>query len=56
MIECKHLISCPQCEFILRMQKKCPVCRKIGNYKNLKDKNKKKSHSVVNKRKEAMIK
>lgn len=36
MIECRHLISCKDCEFILRMQKKCPLCRRFSDYADLK--------------------
>ena len=46
MKECKHLISCSECEFILRLQKKCPLCRKISDYADLKKMGKKRKSSV----------
>lgn len=37
MVECRHLIACKDCEFVLRMQKKCPLCRRHTDYCDLKE-------------------
>ena len=43
MVNCKHLISCTGCEFMLRMNKKCPLCRAPSNYENVNGKKRNKS-------------
>ena len=35
MAECRHLIACKGCEFVLRMNKKCPLCRAVSGYKSI---------------------
>ena len=42
MTECKHLVSCGECEFVIRMQQKCPLCRKVSKFSNLKEEGKRK--------------
>lgn len=32
MQKCRHLVSCRDCEFIMRMQLRCPLCRQPGKY------------------------
>lgn len=27
MVTCRHLVCCKSCEFMIRMNKKCPLCR-----------------------------
>ena len=36
MDKCRHLISCQDCAFILRMNKKCPLCRTPSAFLDLK--------------------
>ena len=49
MTACRHLISCKDCEFIIRLQQKCPLCRKVSGYADLKTIKKKRRPSVVKK-------
>ena len=46
MVQCKHLISCKDCEFILRLNKKCPLCRRVSEYSDLKETKRKRKSSI----------